>query len=107
MIPIKKLGFKTLKELGTAHLDQDMLDLCLCIRQGFGRENQDIWYRETSHAFELAVCDGMTLNRQAITSLITCDEILNKLRSRDFAVGEIKPDVANFTLISIFKTISR
>lgn len=107
MIPIKKLGFKTLKELGTSHLDQDMLDLCLCIRQGFSRENQDIWYRETSHAFEFAICDGMILGRSAIISLIKCDEILSGLRSRDFAVGEIRPDVANFTLISIFKTISR
>ena len=107
MIPIKKLGFKTLKELGTKHLDQDMLDLCLCIRQGFNRENQDIWYRETSHAFELAVCDGMYLDRQAIISLIKCDEVLKNLRTRNFAVGEIKPDVANYTLISIFKNISR
>ena len=107
MIPIKKLGFKTLKELGTKHLDQDMLDLCLCIRQGFNRENQDIWYRETSHAFELAVCDGMYLDRQAIISLIKCDKVLKTLRTRNFAVGEIKPDVANYTLISIFKNISR
>ena len=107
MIPIKKLGFKTLKELGTKHLDQDMLDLCLCIRQGFSRENQDIWYRETTHAIEFAVCDGMYLDRQAIISLIKCDEVLKNLRTRNFAVGEIKPDVANYTLISIFKNISR
>lgn len=107
MIPIKKLGFKTLKELGTKHLDQDMLDLCLCIRQGFNRENQDIWYRETSHAFEFAVCDGMTLDKRAVISLIKCDEVLKNFRTRDFAIGEIKPDVANFILISIFKNISR
>lgn len=103
MIPIKKLGFRTLLSTGTNKLDQDMLDLCLCIRNGFNRTNQDIWYRETSHAHEFAVCFGMTLDRQAITSLIVCDSVLEKFRTRDFAIGEIVPDVARYVLITIFK----
>ena len=105
MIPIKKLGFKTLKELGTEHLDQDMLDLCLCIRNAWELENQDIWFRETSHAFEFAIVLSFTRDRKSFETLIIVDEVLENFRSRDFALGEIKPDVANYALISIFKEV--
>jgi hypothetical protein len=103
MIPIKKLGFKTLKELGTQNLTQEMSDFCLCIRNAFSLENQDIWYRETSHAFEFSVVLSFTRDKKIFESLIRVDNLLKDFRALDFAIGEIKPAEANYVLISIFK----
>lgn len=103
MIPIKKLGFKTLKECGTAELSQPMLDLCLCIRNAWRLENQDIWFRKTTHAFEFSVVLSHTRDRKSFETLICIDEALTEFRTLDFAIGEIKPSVASFVLISIFK----
>lgn len=103
MIPIKKLGFETLKTKGLEHLDQDMLDLCLCIRNAWSLENQDIWYRETSHAFEFCVVLSYSRDRKSFETLIRIDDVLVGLRARNFAVGEIRPAEASYVLISIFK----
>ncbi len=102
MIPIRHFGFKN-----NILIDPDLALLGQCLINGYDLESKDIWYRETDDNLELAVVLSYTRDIRSIHSLIKIDSTLEGLRSRNFLIGEIRPAVATYALISIRKGVSK
>lgn len=102
MIPIRFLKFQTYSE-SSSIVDLDLLCLCLCIKNAWGLEDRDLWLREVENNIELAFVLSFTRDLKSVHTLIAIDEMLAAFRKRKFNVGEIKPQLASYCLITLEK----
>lgn len=108
--PIKFLGFRSVRETGTTELSGIALDLIRCLKNAWGRDNQDIFTRHIEYSYghgaaktiEIALVKSQGITIESVQSLINCDLDLEELRAEYHSIGEIKPDGnVTFVLITI------